>query len=189
MFNYKIEVLNELEKLSNQGLIDLYYGDESHVCSEGYVPYGWQFPQENVYVPSQKGFRLNIFGLINRENDCHWTTRRESIDTKFIVQYIDSMSFKIHKNTFIVLDNASIHTSKLFRERLEYWQTRGLYIFLLPPYSPHYNIAETLWRKLKTEWLTPEDYFENDKIAYATNRCLANVGTNLFIHFSKFNTN
>jgi hypothetical protein len=36
--------LRELESLSEQGLIDLFYGDESHVSSEGYVPYGWQFP-------------------------------------------------------------------------------------------------------------------------------------------------
>jgi len=37
--------------------------------------------------------------------------------------------------------------------------------------------------------LRPEDYFENDKIAYAANRCLANVGINLTINFSKFNIN
>jgi len=175
--------------LSEQGLIDLYYGDESHVCSEGYVPYGWQFPNEEVYVPSQRGFRLNIFGLISRKNKCFWTTSQESITTKFVVQFFDNMSFSIHKNTFIVLDNARIHTSKQFQERLKYWQNRGLYIFYLPPYSPKLNIAETLWRVLKNDWMRPEDYFENDKIAYAANRCLANVGTILNINFSKFNIN
>lgn len=54
-------------------MIDLYHGDESRVYSEGYVPYGWQFPDEEVYVPSQRGFRLNIFGLISRKNKCFWT--------------------------------------------------------------------------------------------------------------------
>jgi hypothetical protein len=33
--------LQELEKLSEQGLIDLFYGDESYVSSEGYIPYGF----------------------------------------------------------------------------------------------------------------------------------------------------
>ncbi|MDQ3633153.1 MAG: transposase [Acidobacteriota bacterium] len=41
-------------------------------------------------------------------------------------------------------------TSKI---RIKYWQTRGLYIFYLPTYSSHLNIAETVWRKLKYEWL------------------------------------
>ena len=72
-------------------------------------------------------------------------------------------------------------------ERLEYWQQRGLYVFFLPPYSPHLNLAETLWRKLKKEWLVPEDYLEKDTLFYATNRCLANVGKKLTINFSPFN--
>jgi hypothetical protein len=53
-------VLTELENLSAQGWIKLFYVDESHICSEGYVPYGWQFPEEEVFVGSQKGYRLNV---------------------------------------------------------------------------------------------------------------------------------
>ena len=159
------------------------------MCSEGYVPYGWQFQDEEVYVPSQRGFRLNIFGLIDRDSNCIWKTSEKSIDSEFVVHFFENMSFTIHKDTFVVLDNASVHTSKLFRERRQYWEERGLFIFYLPPYSPHLNIAETLWRILKTDWLTPEDYCENDKIAYATNRCLADVGRSLKINFSKFNIN
>ena len=45
-YERKLEKLLELENLSTSGKIDLYYGDESHVCTEGYVPYGWQFPGE-----------------------------------------------------------------------------------------------------------------------------------------------
>jgi hypothetical protein len=40
LYAIKREKLQELEKLSNQGLIDLFFGDESHVCTQGYVPYG-----------------------------------------------------------------------------------------------------------------------------------------------------
>ena len=38
---YKTEKLQELVQQEKDGLIDLYYGDESHICTEGYVPYGW----------------------------------------------------------------------------------------------------------------------------------------------------
>ncbi|KAA6324457.1 hypothetical protein EZS27_026221, partial [termite gut metagenome] len=41
-------------------------------------------------------------------------------------------------------------------------------------------------RKLKKEWLDPEDYFDKDSLFYAVNRCLANLGTNLNIKYSKF---
>lgn len=44
------------------------------------------------------------------------------------------------KFTVIVMDNASIHHAKIIQDRLPIWQKRGLFIFYLPPYSPHLNI-------------------------------------------------
>ena len=48
LYAYKSEKLQELEIQANDGLIELYFGDESHICTEGYVPYGWQFRGEDV---------------------------------------------------------------------------------------------------------------------------------------------
>ena len=56
-----------------------------------------------------------------------------------------------------LLDNARVHT-KAVKERWPVWQERGLFVFFLPTYSPHLNIVEVLWRKLKYEWLRPDDY-------------------------------
>lgn len=68
LYSYKKEKLQELESLDSKGKIELYYADESHVCTDGYVPYGWQFKDESVYIPSEKAARLNIFGMITRRN-------------------------------------------------------------------------------------------------------------------------
>jgi transposase len=87
------------------------------------------------------------------------------------------------------LDNASVHKSRSIIERIPFWQRRGLFIIYLPPYSPHLNIAETVWRKLKKEWLNPEDYLEKDKLFYAANRWLAALGTQVCIKFCHFNKN
>jgi transposase len=184
-----VEKLAELEKLSEQGLIDLFYGDETHVCSEGYVPYGWHFPGEEVAILVEKGHKINCFGLINRHNQCHWAMTQHSIDSAFIGQFLDELSLKIQKETCLVLDNARIHRAKLIQERIPYWQKRGLYIFFLPPYSPQLNIAETLWRIMKTKWIDPDDYLEKDALFYAVNRCFANIGKKIVINFSDFNVN
>lgn len=189
LYQFKVECLKELEKLSVLGLIDLFYGDESHVCTEGYVPYGWQFSGENVFIPSQKGAKVNCFGLISRHNKCHFRTTGENIDAQFIYHELELLSFQICRPTFLVLDCARIHSSKIIREQMTFWQQRGLYLFFLPPYSTELNLAETLWRKLKKEWLRPEDYQEPDMLFYATNRCLASVGKDLSIKFSPFNLN
>ncbi len=71
LYEYKTEKLQELEQQERDGKINLYFADESHVCTEGYVPYGWQFRDEDVYIPSLKADRLNIFGMIDRNNRLH----------------------------------------------------------------------------------------------------------------------
>jgi len=173
--------------MSEAGEIDLYYGDETHVCSQGYVPYGWQFPDEEVCIFSEKAYKINCLGLISRQNACRWQTTESTIDAQFVVEFMEEFSFQISRKTFVVLDNARLHKAKIIRERIPYWQKRGLYIFFLPPYSPHLNIAEIVWRKLKKEWLNPEDYLYKDKLFYAVNRCMASVGHSLRIKFSEFN--
>ena len=150
LYAYKTEKLQELEHLNINGKIDLYYADESHVCTEGYVPYGWQFRNEDVYIPSKKAQRVNIFGMIDRNNRYHGFTTTESIDADKVVEYLDTFSLNIKKDTFIVFDNASVHRNKKIRELRELWEKRGLFLFYLPPYSPHLNLAETLWRIVET---------------------------------------
>lgn len=184
LYAYKTEKLQELEQQERDGLIDLYYGDESHICTEGYVPYGWQFRGENVYIPSERGLRLNIFGMIDRNNRYEGFSTTENMTADKVADFLDRLSLRIRKNTCVVLDNASVHRCKLMRELRPIWEKRGLFLFFLPPYSPHLNIAETLWRILKGKWLRPVDYCSTDSLLYATDRALAALGTELNINFA-----
>ena len=71
MYARKVEALQELEglaqALAQARLIEVCYGDESHVCSEGH-PYGYQFAGEEVRMEVGKGFRLNCRALIDRQS-------------------------------------------------------------------------------------------------------------------------
>jgi transposase len=64
------------------------------------------------------------------------------------------------------------------------WEKRGLFLFYIPPYSPHLNIAETLWRIMKGKWIRAQDYNSADTLFYTTNRILAAIGTELNINYS-----
>ena len=66
------------------------------------------------------------------------------------------------------------------------WEERGLFLFYLPPYSPHLNIAEVLWRKLKYEWLQPRDYADAHTLFERTLQTLAAVGSQFKINFAEF---
>lgn len=107
LYTYKKENLQELESLDSKGKIELYYADESHVCTDGYVPYGWQFKDENVYIPSEKAARLNIFGMITSSNQYKGFTTHESINADKLMDFLDRFSFEVKKKTVVVLDNTS----------------------------------------------------------------------------------
>lgn len=186
IYRHKVEILGELESLAEKHLIDLYYSDESRVAIEPCIPYGWQFPDEEVFMPTQKGGGLNCFALLTRNNQCLIETSQTTVTSQFIFEQFENLSLRLRKLTVIVLDNARIHTSQIIKERIKVWQQRGLYIFYLPRYSPHLNIVETLWRKLKYEWLTPSDYQSKENLFYQINLALKAVGNSLFIRFSKF---
>ena len=114
----------------------------------------------------------------------HFETITNSIDSSFIIEQFEQLSMSISKETVVVLDNARPHTAKAVQERRASWQQRGLTLFYLPPYSPHLNLAEALWRKLKYEWLRPQDYLWFEQLRYAVQLALAAVGSLLNINFS-----
>jgi transposase len=69
-----------------------------------------------------------------------------------------------------------VHRNAKIRETPNLGEKRGFFLFYIPPYSPHLNIAETLWRIMKEKWLRPQDYKCTDTIFYDTNRELAETG-------------
>jgi hypothetical protein len=146
VYRLKREDLSVLERLSELGYIELLYGDASHINEMPNVPYGWQFGYEKVFMPSDKGVGINLFGFINRANRLIFEMTNERITGEYVIWQIEKLPDTIEKPTVIVLDNASAHRNKKMRERIPFWAERGLYIFYLPVYSPYLNIAETLWR-------------------------------------------
>jgi transposase len=172
--------------LSEQGHIDLYYGDESGVSLDPSVPYAWQFADEQVSMPTAKGGNINCLALLSRDNHCLAQTTPKTITGNFVAEQLDHLSLCLQKPTVIVLDNASIHHGQAMQHRRQAWQARGLFVFYLPSYSPHLNIAEVLWRKLKYEWLRPEDYANKETLHYQVWLALKAVGQSLRIAFSPF---
>lgn len=102
LYAYKCEKLQELEKQWNEGRIEFFYGDESHGCTSGYEPSGWQFKEENVHVLSDQKFKLNFFGMIDRNSNYDGFTTTDSITATKVFEFLEGLSFRINKKTFVV---------------------------------------------------------------------------------------
>lgn len=124
--------------------------------------------------------------MIDRNNRFEGFCTRESVDAEKVVDFLDRFSFKLNRKTFVVLDNVSAHRNEKIKRMRPIWGKRGFFLFYIPPYSPHLNIVETLWRIMKGKWLRPQDYATAESLFYVTNRALAAIGTQLKINFSHY---
>jgi transposase len=85
--------------------------------------------------------------MFRADNFCLTYEAVENINSDFLIQSIDNFCQYVRKPTVLVLDNAPTHRSVSFLAAVERWMEKDLYIFFLPKYSPHLNIAETFWRE------------------------------------------
>lgn len=183
LFDKQKQEIEQLMALDKDGYIDLYFGDESHFGLTPNVPYAWQHKDNPILLPSKKSQKLSVFGLMNLKCKLYSQTVTGGFKSSDIIACIDSFVQSIKKRTILVLDNAPIHRSKLFKSKVEKWKEQDLYIYFLPPYSPQLNKIEILWRFIKYQWL-PFDAFVNFKnLKERLENVLNNVGIKCSVNF------
>lgn len=182
----KIDRMKTLWALQKANHIDLFFTDESGFQLVPNLPYGWQPKGEYVRMLPRKGKNLSIFGLLSTENQLVCYPTEKTINADFIIQCLDDFVEKIERPTVIIMDNAPIHKAKIMMAKRTEWEKKNLFIFFLPKYSPHLNRIETLWRKIKYEWLKPKDYKSWRTFTRAINNILASFGSDKYnINFSE----
>jgi transposase len=178
------ELLQKLKELEETGFLDLFYGDQSSFSMNPNVPYGWQEKGNSIKIVPSKDTPINIFGLLSKSNELEAYECKGSMTSAVMIAFIDDFIESRKQRTAIVLDNAPIHKSDEFLEAVKRWEEQDVFIFFLPTYSPHLNIIETLWRKMKYEWLKPHHYLNCDTLSNAVRNIICNFGTDFSINFS-----
>lgn len=166
------------------------YTDASGFCLQPCVPYLWQKKavkgQKAVGLVSQAhSLRLSVFGFF-RSRDCTlWSfPTTERLTAKHVVESIEALLPQLVRPAVLVLDNASVHRAKAVREKRAEWKKRGLRLLFLPPYCPHLNRIELLWKQIKYRWLAPNDYIDFDTLSQSVNDILNQVGERYRLSFA-----
>jgi len=142
------------KKAEDKGLVNLFYFDESGFSQDPSVPYAWQPKGKQLRIPSVKSKRINVLGFINRSNDLFYYPVVGMVDSQTVINVFNDFAEKMaapkytseDRYTVVMVDNASIHTSRLFREKLTDWAIeKKILVCYLPTYSPELNLIEILW--------------------------------------------
>jgi len=140
---------------------------------------------EQLSIRSSKGRVTNLFGLLSRMGKLMVYSTTKNIDSQFIIECIDEVALKVKRPTVLVLDNAPWHKAEILLAKQKEWNKKNLFLFFLPTYSPHLNLIETLWRKIKYEWLNAKDYLSAKILKEAIFNIIKKYDDEFCINFSK----
>jgi transposase len=184
LYQQKVQELSHFQTQETQGALEIYYFDQTGFCLTPYVPYAWQEQEQPLIVENKKSKRLNILGFLNKHNALQAYSTVETVNSAIVVECIDDFCKDITKKTVLVLDNAPIHVSQEFMNRVPCWQEKGLEIFHLPTYAPELNLIEILWRFMKYEWIEFTAYKSWRHLVDYVENVLQNFGEKYKITFA-----
>lgn len=111
--------IQELKEQHKNEELELWFFDETGFDQQPSVPYAWQPVGETIEVPSEKSKRLNVLGFLTPDNQFESFYFEGTINTDVVTACFDKFArIKTEKNRFVIIDNASIHTSGDFLLKL-----------------------------------------------------------------------
>jgi len=152
------------------------------------VPYAWQPPgqESSLRLPSASSKRLNLVGFLNRQQELIPFLIDGTCTAAVVKSCFDAVCQQRSQNlpTIVVLDNAPVHTAKLFLDAIPSWQAQGVFPYFLPSYSPELNLIEILWKRIKYSWLPVSAYHSFQSLSDAVTQILQQFGDKYQIGFA-----
>ena len=146
-------VLDNLKAKAAAGELALYYLDECGFAPTLPAGYSWTLAGQRKLVPYEapQGRRVNAMAAyrpFGRSPRLEVFTAGRTWDSYDLVGFLGALPWsKVPR--VVVLDNASVHTSKVIRRARLGLAASGIYLYFLPPYSPELNEVEPVFRQVK----------------------------------------
>ncbi|MDA8381499.1 MAG: IS630 family transposase [Betaproteobacteria bacterium] len=128
---------------------EIWFGDEASVRSDYHSGTTWAPKGETPVVDTTGSrFGLNLVSAINPRGEMRFMLVDGKLNGERFIEFLKRLTVGATQPVFLVVDGHPVHRSKAVRDHVA--STNGrLKLFHLPPYSPHLNPDEQVWRQLK----------------------------------------
>ncbi len=146
-------ILDNLRRKAQAGWLELHYLDECGFAPSLPTGYSWTLPGERKKVRYEypQGRRVNAlasFQPLGSAPGLKAVVFERTLTSADLLAYLrDLPAAKVPR--VVVLDNASLHVSKVVKAERPALAKLGIYLYYLPPYSPKLNAIEAVFRQVK----------------------------------------
>ncbi len=140
---------------------------------------------ETLSIPAKMSKNLNVLEFFNKNKSTLFaSTKSDNVDLEVVIGHFNLFLEDTTKSTVVVVDNASIHTSKKFKNMLPIWEKKGLTVFYLPSYSPQLNPIEMVWKFMKYYWMELDAYKSAKNMKQYVEKVIIGYGIDYEIKFT-----
>lgn len=168
-------MLEPLILSAQNGACVVYFVDAAHFVMGGVMGSLWS--KKRVFVRTSSGrSRLNVLGAVNPLNQKLLTVVNEDyINAESVCELLHKIR-RAHSDRRVpvklVMDNARYqHCRRVLAEAA----ALGIEIIFLPPYAPHFNLIERLWKFVKKTCLYSCYYQDFASYKQSILECLSNT--------------
>ena len=179
---------------------DLYHLDESGFAPTLPTSYTWAREGTRPLVPYEapQGRRVNVIGALASAGPAPrlvWASRRSGqgrLDSAAFLDFVtravaqlpapwDALpaAYVRPRPCTIVLDNYSVHRSKVVQAAVPALAQAGVTFYFLPPYSPKLSTIEPVWRHVKYTDLPTRSFADAPTLHSAVDTALAERAADL----------
>ena len=131
----------------------LYYLDESGFSPSLPTGYSWCLPgqRKRVRYEYPQGRRVNVLAAYAPYGPAPWLgvlPFERTLTSDDLIAYLQGLP-QAREPRVVVLDNASLHISKVVKAARPALAKLGIYLYYLPPYSPELNEIECVFKQVK----------------------------------------
>jgi putative transposase len=142
--------------------LTLAYLDEVGFSPSQPTSYTWTLKGRRTRIPYEnpQGRRVNALAVWipwGHRRSLWWDAVPRTLRSEDLLLVLDAIP-RGAGELVVVLDNASLHRSRLVQEALPALQTRGIRLYSLPPYSPELNAIEPLFGVIKYSEMPDRTY-------------------------------
>lgn len=143
-------ITNFKNQLKTIKLTDIISIDETSIDTHISNNYGWSLRGKKISViKKEKRIRYTVLCAIDMNKIIHFKIINNSADGIIFMEFIKELISKLNSTNkhCILLDNARIHHSKIFKKYIE--DNKNISLLYNIPYSPEYNPIEKVFNEVK----------------------------------------